>query len=49
MKETMIYQLQGHLSELEAKVKEQNEEILRLKNLIELIQADSPSQREFDE
>lgn len=49
MAETMIANLQLHICELEDKIKAQQEEISELKNLIELIRADAPDQKEFDE
>ena len=46
---SIIQQLNTHIAELEKKIVSQKEEILGLENLIKLLRADMPDNREFDE
>lgn len=46
---SIIQQLHVHIAELEEKIVSQKEEILELENLIKLLRADMPDNKEFDE
>jgi len=48
MEEKMIESLQTKIAILETQIEQQKREISDLQNLIELIRADSPDQKEFD-
>ena len=45
----MIESLQEKIVILETQIEQQNKEIFELQNLIQIIRADSPDQKEFDE
>jgi len=49
MSEKLISKLQEHVKELEGKVKEQEDEISKLNDLIKLIEADMVCNKEYDD